>query len=391
MSCLLLVSSAAIGCHHGQLSSTPGSTTPALIAEGRLVPFQGSDGADRSTALAYGRFGIPVTIHGRTLLLMADHGSNASMLTDAATDRLRLPHWLSGSARADTVVRGSGTTAPSDSAAEVTETRGDTVFRYWGVSEPQPLDSLRIGASRQDSVLLGWELPSAGLAPFDGVMGREFLSTFDLLFDMPGGTVRFYERSPAVSNAQPPRWLPSGLLRRDCIKAPVLLHMGDTTGFGDDDKRELLDRPVKRMWEQEQIQLPVLVNGQEIRGMFDSGAGGTSINWAEAHALGITRGSPGVHAYMAGGLRLLAPARRSSDSTPSDYRDSTFQISGLVLQIGRERLPADTIFISDSDFADFPNHATEPIISIGLRQLRDYKLFLSYSTGFVCLSRAQPR
>lgn len=390
-SCLPLVSGVVIGCGRAQTPSTAGSTAPALIAEGRLAPFQGSDGADRSTAPAYGRFAIPVTIHGRTLQLMADHGSNASMLTDAATDSVRLPHWLSGAARIDTVVRGAATIASPDSTEEVTVTRGDTIFRYWGVPDPAPLDSLHIGVTRHDSVLLAWELPSAGLAPFDGVIGREFLSTFDLLFDMPGGTLRFYERSPAASNGQPPRWLPSGLVRRDCIRAPVLRHMMDTTGFGEDGHRGLLINPAKRMWEQEQIQLPIVVNGRPIRGMFDSGAGATSINWAEARALGITRESPGVHAYMAGGLRLLAPARRSADSTPPGYRDSTFQISGLVLQIGRARLPVDTIFISDSDFADFPRYATEPIISIGLRQLRDHKLFLSYSSGFVCLGRTRTR
>jgi hypothetical protein len=387
---VLLVSGVAIGCRRGQMPSTADWTAPAVTAEGRLAPFQGSDSADSSTALAYGRFVLPVTIRGRTLQVIADHGSSGTLLTDSATDRLRLPHWPAGAARIDTVVRRAGTTTRPDSAEEVAVTRGDTIFRYWGVPDPQPLDSLRIGASRQDSVLLGWELPSASLAPFDGLIGREFLSTFDLLFDMPGGTLRLYERSSRASNGRPPGWIPDGLMRRDCIEASVRRHVMDTTGFGEDGNRELRINPAKRMWEQEEIQLPIRVNGRPIRGMFDSGAGATSINWAEARALGITRESPAVHAYMAGGLRLLTPARKSPDSTPPGYRDSTFQVSGLVLEIGRQRLPSDTIFISDSDFADFPSYATEPIISIGLRELRDYKLFLSYSTGFVCLSRGWP-
>jgi hypothetical protein len=40
-----------------------------------LVPFPGSDSADQQTALDYGRFEIPVTIHGQTLQVMADASS----------------------------------------------------------------------------------------------------------------------------------------------------------------------------------------------------------------------------------------------------------------------------------------------------------------------------
>jgi hypothetical protein len=379
--CSLLIAVASIGCRP--------NPAPALIAEGRLRPFQGSDRPDQDAALAYGRFGIPIAIHGRTIEVVADHGSNASMLTDAATERLGLPHWLSGAARTDTSVGSAGPRPRRDSAAEVTVTRGDTVVRYWGVPDPRPLDSLRIGTVRQDSVLLAFELPAADLDPFDGLIGRDFLSLFDLLFDLPAGTLRLYQRSPAHSGGQPPEWLPDGLTRGDCIPALVLRHTMDTTGFGEEAVRELRNNPAKRIWEQEDIQLPIRVNDRPINGMFDSGSGATSINWAEARVLGIGRNDPRVHAYMAGGLRMFAPTRPPPGSTVRGSGDSTFEVSGLALQIGRERLPADTIFISDPDFVDSPNYATVPMISIGLRQVRDYQLFLSYSTGFVCVSRAQ--
>jgi hypothetical protein len=52
-------------------------------------------------------------------------------------------------------------------------------------------------------------------------------------------------------------------------------------------------------------------------------------------------------------------------------------------------LSADTVFIADPDFADSPGFATEPMIIVGLRQVRDLKVFLSYSSGFVCLGRGR--
>jgi hypothetical protein len=154
---------------------------------------------------------------------------------------------------------------------------------------------------------------------------------------------------------------------------------------------QLQRNPVKRFWEQEEIKLPVVVDGRAIDAMFDSGAGHTTMNWALARAIGITRANPRVHAYMAGGARLITinarPTRSSGDSTSAGSADSSFTVTGVTLQIGRARLATDTVFISDPDFADSPNAATEPMINVGLRRVRELRLFFSYSTGFVCLAR----
>lgn len=379
----LVLIGAVIGCRAAQPSVGVAPTEPAIVAEGQLLAYQGSD--SDFTALAYGRFGIDVTIHGRTVRMMADHGSSGSMITDAAIDRLQLHHWYDGASRVDTLVRHAGAEMPPDSTAEMSFTRGDTIFEYWGVPDPEAIDSMRLGTSLQDSVLMPLEVPSAGLAPFDGLIGREILSQFDLLFDLPAGRVRLFERSRTVVPGQPPAWLPAGLARRDCIEAQVARHTMDTTGMGN----ELRKNPVKRFWEQEEIKLPIDIDGRAIDAMFDSGAGHTTMNWALARAIGITRESPRVHAYMAGGARLITiNARHSSgDSTSAGYADSSFTVTGLSLRVGRTRLAADTVFISDPDFADSPNAATEPMINIGLRHVRALRLFFSYSTGFVCLAR----
>lgn len=378
---------AVIGCRAARPSAGATPTAPAIVAEGRLLAFQGSD--SEVTALAYGRFAVDVTIHGRTLRMIADHGSSGSMVTDAAIDRLQLHHWYDGASRVDTLVRRAGAEMSPDSTAEMSFTRGDTIFEYWGVPEPEAIDSMRLGTSLQDSVLMPLEVPSASLAPFDGLLGREILSQFDLLFDMPAGSVRLFERSHSTAPRQPPAWLPGGLARRDCMTAQVVRHTMDTTGMGD----ELRKNPVKRFWEQEEIRVPTVIEGREIDAMFDSGAGHTTMNWALARAIGITRESPRVQAYMAGGARLITINARSmrsaGDSTSAGYADTSFTVTGVDFRVGRTRLAADTVFISDPDFADFPNAATEPMINIGLRHVRELRLFFSYSTGFVCLARGR--
>ncbi|MBV9878973.1 MAG: hypothetical protein JO180_00675 [Gemmatirosa sp.] len=385
---LLLGASTIVGCHGAHAPAH--AATPALVAEGRLREFGDSTPADRATSFWYGRFGVAVTIHGQTLDLVADHGADATVLTDRATARVGMSRWLETAARIDTIVVGAAATAlPADSTPEVTLARGDTVFRYWGVPDPPTLDSLRVGTSRQDSVLLSFDMPAAALAPFDGLLGRDILTTFDLLFDLPAGTLRLHARSPAAAG-RPPAWLPNGITSSDCMAAPVRRHLAmamDTTTLGADDRRELQSKPLERLWNEEEMQLPMTVDGRPVRGVFDSGAGGTSINWAEAHALGITRASPRVHAYMAGGFRLLSGTRPPIGPPPAPGVDSTFTVTGLSLRIGHAPLPSDTVFIADPDFADFPNRDTEPIVSVGLRQLRDYRLFFSYSTGFLCLTR----
>ena len=375
----LLLCGAALGCRY----TRPPVAAPALIAEGRLVPFDGSDGEYRNSALGFDRFGIPVVVHGRTLLMMADHGANGSTLADAAIDRLRLPHWYTGSARVDTLVRRDGDEVRPDSTAEVTFTHGDTLFQYWDVPDPTPLDSLRLGASRQDSVLLPLELPAAFLAPFDGILGRDVLSQFDLLFDLPAATLRLYARSHAAATGRPPEWLPPGFRARDCVPARVLRHTMDTTGLDDDGRRALLVNPAKRLWEQEEMRVPLVVDGRPADGAFDSGAGATVMNWAEARTLGITRASPRVRPYKAGGSRMITVnGRRMTGAS-----DSTFAVPGLALRVGGARLRADTVFIADVDFADSPDNATAPMLTLGMRLLRDERLFLSYSTGFACLTR----
>jgi len=49
------------------------------------------------------------------------------------------------------------------------------------------------------------------------------------------------------------------------------------------------------------------------------------------------------------------------------------------------------VLISDLTFGDFTDFRTKPMILVGLRHFRNDVLFLSYSTGKVCLGRPPAR
>jgi hypothetical protein len=306
------------------------------------------------------------------------------MLTDAAIDRTGLKHWYTGAEKIDTTVMRPGVTLPADSTVEATLTRGDTVFRFWGVPDPEPLDSMRIGASRQDTVVFAMELPAGTLAGFDGLLGRDILSQFDLFFDLARGRLQLFQRTAGVAAGAPPPWLPAGLSRGDCVAGRTRTHMSvDTTGFGEDGRRELARNPLRRLWEQEEIQLPLVIDGKAIDAMFDSGAGSTDMNWVEARAIGFTRGAGNVHAYRSGGSRAII--RNAAKLDAAD--DSMFAVANVPVQLAGHAFAADTLLITDPDFADAANFQADPMINVGLHLLAGRKLFLSYSTGFVCVSR----
>jgi hypothetical protein len=373
----LLFLAALAGC----ATSHPQPSDPHLVVQGRFVP--STDTTDESKEFAWGGFGVPVMIHGRAFQLFVDHGANSTGLTDSTVERLKLPHQFSSATRADTLVRRNGVAVVPDTTANVLLTRGDTTFEYWGDFEPMLLDSLRLGRSRQDSVLMVNEAVAASLSPFDGLLGRDILSEFDLLFDMPAGTLRLYE----------PRTLGplAGFAAGECLPATRIMHTGiDTASLDEGDRKEMSHNPAKRFWDASELKLPLLVNGRPFDALFDSGSGATIMNWAEAETVGIHRGTPSVSPYMAGGLAVFyfhRTRRSAADSAMTPYRDSTFRVAGVSVQIGRRSLPADTLFISDPTFADYPAYLTKPMMLIGLRQLRDQRLLLSYGTGQICVGR----
>jgi hypothetical protein len=367
---------AFVSCYpHAQVPS-PG---PGLVAQGSLVPFVPRDSVPAD--IRDYRFTLPVEIHGHTFLFMADHGASATIVTDSTIDAVHLPHRFAGAAKADTLVRRPGIDVRRDSTANFMIARGDSIFEYWGDFDLWVIDSMRIAGTLQDKVLIAGESPAASLHPFAGLVGRDMLSQFDLEFNLPARTLRLYARSDAASHD--PRWLPRGMSAADCIAGEVIQHMGvDTTGMDASDSAEMKINPGRRIWNEQEILLPLAVNGRAVSGHFDSGSGETIMNWAAARALGLDPASPGVTANGPRSVLLFAfhPDEQTKGLDTINYR-----AAGITLRLGARTLPADTVLISDLSFRDFADAGTKPLILVGLRHFRDDLLFLSYSTGKICI------
>jgi hypothetical protein len=367
-------------------SAPPG---PALIAEGSLVLFDTLAGGTSRDVRRF-RFGLPVEIRGRTFQFAADHGATTTMVTDSTIEAVRLPHRFAHATRVDTLVRRAGVEPRLDSTANFVVIRGDSTFEYWGSFDRWVIDSLRVAGSLQEQVFIASEPVASSLRPFDGLLGRDVLSQFDLEFNLPERTLRLYARSGSGSD-QNPRWLPRGMTAADCVPANSIRHMGlDTAGMSSADSADIRTNPGKRIWDQEELQLPLVINGRSIAGTFDSGGGETIMNWAAARALGLDRASPTVTATTTGSVVLFS-FRPPLLAAPLDTM--SYRATGITMELVRSTLPADTILISDPAFATFSNAddvKTNPMILVGLQHFRNDVLFLSYSTRKVCVSSKRP-
>ncbi len=365
-------------------------TGPRLIAEG--TPYADRDGDTL--------FGVPVLIHGRALNFVLDHGTNGSLISDGAMDSLHAPHRYANARR--TVVltrRHPADVLAVDTTADVVIQAGDVITEYWGDFSPIVLDSLRVGRSLQRDFHVADEQPDSTLAPFHGLFGLDLMSQFDIEFDVAARTVRLYERVPPsrVGRDRAPPWLPRGMTSRDCAAAAVnpgapkaafdsafgaaakqaVARGTDTTGGAAEAVSEAIAAVGQQFWNQQQMLLPVELNGSSTLAEFDSGIHETIINWPEAARLGLTRTSAGVSPRAEAYTRFGIPnTSYIADVAITIHSDRTLQLS---------RTP---IRISDYKFTS-PTSGPEsvPKVLIGLDQFRDRVLFLSYSTGRVCVGR----
>jgi hypothetical protein len=361
---------------------------PPVVAEGTLFP-----DADGDTL-----FGVPVMIHGHPFNFVLDHGSDASWISDAALDTLHRPARYANATRVVVLTRHHpGEVLAVDTTANEIIRAGDQVTEYWGDFPPVVLDSVRIGRSLQRDLHFPGALGS-GLAPFHGLFGLDVMSQFDLEFDVTADKVRLYERVPTsrITHDAGPPWLPPGMSPRDCVAARIMpleyktrvdsvlrkatqqaLAQGSDTGDAADARRDVIAAIGQQMWNEEQMLLPVALNGDSILAEFDSGIDETIINWLEAARLGITRTSLDVHPRVEAFTRFGQP--------------DTSYIANVTLTIRGPRtlaLSPTPIRITDTKFAS-PTSGPDslPRVLIGLDQFRDHTLFLSYSTGSVCVSR----
>ncbi|MHB2034936.1 MAG: hypothetical protein ACYCVE_16440 [Gemmatimonadaceae bacterium] len=231
-----------------------------------------------------------------------------------------------------------------------------------GVKPASTIDSLVIGSTVQRNVPVQYAnivapIPIPDLPPLRGVIGTSMLSHYDLLFDAPARRVDLYAPPPLGPASPVPvnAWYPAGITAADC--SPLVSRGARAPGIvGVDDVR---------------------ANGQPMHSIFDSGAQPTIMNIPAARALGITRHSPGV--------QLLPPD--SSLAYPGTGPMRNYEVTGLHVRVGIRTLTAGPAIIVQR----IPEYFDEnlPELDLGLDAFRDRKLFVSYSTGQVCVGRRE--
>ena len=357
----MAVACLGIACQLPYRREVRGTEAPPLVAEGRLLEFAVDSGISNS------RFGVPVSVHGHTILLVADLGADASVLTTAAFDSIRVPSMSANATRVVTVLRGNGRAPILDSTANLTITIGDTIRQYWGDLEPAVIDSVRIGTMVETKVAFPFEFGDV-MRPFDGLIGRDLLASFDLAFDFPRKTLRLYARYAPSHPGERPRWVPPGVRNENCL--PVRMKTGpmpDTSGFDPDDMQELFSPTARRIWERPQFELPLVINGHQVTGFFDSGSDGTFINFAAARALGLHAGDSTM---------------RAGDY----YGEKRYEVDSLDVRFAGSKLLPGVVTISDSFFEKFDSVSTKPHVALGFQHVLDRTFFFSYSTATVCVS-----
>ncbi|HEY4306325.1 MAG TPA: hypothetical protein VGM82_17760 [Gemmatimonadaceae bacterium] len=375
-----------------QVHSSP-TPAPTLVVEGSVLRFE-TDTVKSASGLLWA-FAVPVAIHGRTFQFFADHGSNATLITASTVDAIHVPHQFSGATRVDTLVRRPGYEPVRDTSAVLNITQGDSTFQYWGNFDPIEIDSLRIGPSLQDHVMIGMEVAAQAFGPFDGLFGRDILSQFDIEFNAASKRLRLYAHSTSDAAAKSP-WLPADMRRVECTPATVLRHMSiDTTQLDSAERLELRTDPAaRRMFDQTELQLPLTINDTRVDALFDSGMDVSIMNWAEAEALGIQRNDARLVRAGSGRMNmiLVQPGKLGSADSLAAVRDSepNFRVGGMAMRIGNRELPRDSVMISDLTFADYPHFRTQPIMLVGLNAFKDVALYLSYSTARVCIGDPSP-
>lgn len=391
---ITLIGLTAVACGTPPALTPHFAAVPQPVATGVLIPCP-DDEDTASKQRPDECFSLPVEIHGRRFRFLADHGAESTVLTESTVTAIGLRHRYANATRADTLVAHGGVTPPIDSSADEIVQRGDTTVEYWGDIEPAVLDSLRVGRSLQVGLMIPREAARGTIGPFDGILGLEVLSQFDLEVDMPGRMLRLYPRVATRATAGP-RWLPRRFNRTDCVPAPVVRHamIRDSTLL---DSAVLIDSvrahdvrwvpAMEHLWNEEKLKLPIVADGHSIAAEFDTGSNETVMNWAAARLLGLDRANPDVRPFGSG--RLMAFS--NSLGTPAGADSTNYHVTGVTLRLGRQTLPADTLIISDMAFVDFAHFLTEPLMLVGLHQVRDDLLFLSYSSREVCMTSRAPR
>jgi len=258
-----------------------------------------------------GTITVPVEVNGITATFILDTGAQRSLVTPAAVDRLGLARdaWVG------TTMRGIGGAESRPNANPRTLTLGGVRM-------------VRRTLNHDTSFTVG-VLPGSRPGLIDGLLGRDFLSLFDLDIDVPNRRLTLFDV-------------------HDCA-GRFLSWKGDYTAV-----------PVTTPTEQA-IVVPVLVDGKPLRALLDTGASASLIGAPGMFRLGLQEAN--VRGDSATQLSGLGP------HTVTMYRH-TFR----SLQVGGQTIQSPVIWVA-------PVHLT-PIVDmlLGADWVAARRLWISYAT-----------
>lgn len=226
------------------------STIPALATDGMAAAAESAckmvQIADLPVRIVKNKMIVDGTVNGKKMGVALDTGATMTLMLRQAADRLAL---------------------------ERHEAKGYRMFGFGGETKAESvlIDDFKIGqASRK-----GWRMLVAGEHDFGEdvavLLGEDFFDQVDVEFDLAHSVVRLF---------QP----------KNCD--------GFSLAYWTDDPRVVA---IDAIYEyQPRIFLTVQINGQPVKAMLDSGAGGSMLTGADASRLGVTPETPGVVAAQSG-------------------------------------------------------------------------------------------
>lgn len=197
--------------------------------------------AELPVRLQYNKLIVDGEINGRKIGFLLDTGAARTLIFRSTAEHLGL--------RRDRV-------------------RGVRLFGIGGETnvESALVDEIRIGEARRESLRMLVAGESEFGRDMDVLLGEDVLQSFDIEFDLAHSVIRLH---------QP----------KDCEGMSLAY-------WATDGARTVGIEPVDEM--RPQIRLDVLINGQELKALLDSGAGTSLLDKPTAALLGVTPSTPGV-------------------------------------------------------------------------------------------------
>jgi predicted aspartyl protease len=273
--------------------------------------------ADRPAELPVTRLGnvplVDVRVNGAPAVFLADTGAERTILSTAAAQRLGIAAHYEYARR----MRSLGAAVSS----------GDARLRSLGLGSATLADF---------RVLVGSvSLPSAGGRPLDGLLGADFLGSFEVEIDLPHDRLILYQKPPCAISA--PSW-----------HAPYVTIAAN---------RSLHDR----------LFFPVSLDGHRLAALIDTGAQLTALDAEAATAAGVT----GAALARDPSANLRGAAAETVKSRA--HRFNRLDIGGEVVR--DPVIVVATLGLQDADLV------------LGADFLRTRRAWLSYGSRRVFLTR----